>query len=49
MSKPNLHNIYINIALQRIIDGIHQYKETNYSLVKSKKVIFQQTQKKMAT
>jgi hypothetical protein len=38
-----------NPALQRIIDGKFQHKEGNYTLEKSKKVIFQQTQKKIAT
>ena len=33
----------------RINDGKHQYKEENYTLEKSKKVVFQQTQKKIAT
>jgi len=39
----------INPALQRMIDGKHQHKEGNYTLEKSKKVIFQQTQRKIAT
>jgi hypothetical protein len=43
------HYLSINLALQRIIKGKHQHKEANYTLEKSKKVIFQQTQKKIAT
>jgi hypothetical protein len=39
----------INPALQRILDGKHKNKERNYTLEKSKKVTFQQTQKKIAT
>jgi hypothetical protein len=38
-----------NAALQRIIDGKHQHKEGNYTLENSKKIIFQQTQKKIDT
>ena len=38
-----------NQALQRIIDGKHQHKEGNTTLGKSKKVIFQQTKKKIVT
>jgi hypothetical protein len=41
--------ISINPALQRIIDGKHQHREGKYTLEKSKKVIFQQTQKKIVT
>jgi hypothetical protein len=41
--------LFINPTLQRIIDGKVQHKEGNYTLEKAKKVIFQQTQKKIAT
>jgi hypothetical protein len=41
--------ISINPVLQRLIDGKHQHKVGNYILEKSKKVISQQTPKKIAT
>jgi hypothetical protein len=38
-----------NPALQEIINEKHQHKERNYTLEKSKKVVFQQIKKKIAT
>jgi hypothetical protein len=37
MTKLNSHNVSINPALQRIIDGKHQHKEGNYTLEKARK------------
>ena len=37
--------LFINTAIQKLVDGKHQHKEGNYTLEKSKKVIFQETQK----
>jgi hypothetical protein len=49
MTKKITQYLSMNPALQMIIDGKHQHKEENYTLEKTKKVIFQQTQKKIAT
>jgi hypothetical protein len=35
MTKPNLHNFYINPALQRTRDRKHQHNKGNYTLEKN--------------
>jgi hypothetical protein len=40
MTKQNLHNIFINPALERIIKGKLQDKDGNYALENTRKLSF---------
>jgi len=46
MTMPNVYNIFSTIStLHMIVDGNFQHKEGNYTLAKSRELIFQQTQR----
>jgi hypothetical protein len=47
--KAKFKYLFTNPALQRIIDGKLQHRKEKYTLEKSRKLIFQENQKKLAS